>query len=122
VLHSTKKRLEQWILFADEHNSYIAYAKTKGIPIKQIPSGKHKVRIYHIQHVNSYRSQLKGWMKRFNGVATKYLNNYLYWFKWLTLRKGLRERDNSQKIVATSYMVDYTIRWSDFKLITEPFP
>jgi hypothetical protein len=45
-------------------------------------------------------------MKRFNGVATKYLNNYLGWFKWLTLQKGSRERDNSQKIVATSYMID----------------
>lgn len=108
-------------LCTDEHNSYMAYAKAKGIQIKQIPSGKHKVGIYHIQHVNSYHSQLKGWMKRFNGVATKYLNNYISWFKWLTIQKGLRERDNSQKIVATSYMIDYTIRWSDFKLIVEPF-
>lgn len=109
------------VLCTDEHSSYKAFAKSQGIQIKQIPSGKHKLGIYHIQHVNSYHSHLKGWMKRFNGVATKYLNNYLSWFKWLTLRKGLRERDNSQKIIATSYMVDYTIRWEDFRLITEAF-
>lgn len=108
-------------LCTDEHNSYAAFARTKGIQIKQIPSGKHKIGIYHIQHVNSYHSQLKGWMARFRGVATKYLNNYLSWFKWLALRKGLRERDNSQKIIATTYMIDYKIRWRDFEVITEPF-
>lgn len=24
-------------------------------------------------------------MNRFNGVATKYISNYMYWFKWLQL-------------------------------------
>lgn len=109
------------LLCTDEHASYKAFARSQGIQIKQIPSGKHKPGVYHIQHVNSYHSHLKGGMIRFNGVATKYLNNYLSWSKWLTLRKGLRERDNSQKIIATSYMVDFTIRWSDFKLITDSF-
>ena len=109
------------LLCTDEHSSYKAFAKSKGIQIKQIPSGKHNLGIYHIQHVNSYHSHLKGWMKRFNGVATKYLNNYLCWFKWLTLQKGLRERDNAQKIINISYMADFTIRWLDFKLITELF-
>ena len=28
-------------------------------------------------------------MKRFQGVATKYLDNYLYWFRWLELGKNL---------------------------------
>ncbi len=30
-------------------------------------------KVYHIQNVNAYDSRLKGWMHRFNGVATKYL-------------------------------------------------
>ena len=33
--------------------------------------------VYHIQNVNAYDSRLKGWMHRFHGVATKYLENYL---------------------------------------------
>ena len=37
--------------------------------------------IYHIQNVNSYGSRLKGWMRRFNGVATKYLDSYLGWHR-----------------------------------------
>lgn len=34
---------------------------------------------YPIQNVNAYDSRLKGWMVRFQGVATKYLPNYLGW-------------------------------------------
>ena len=30
-------------------------------------------RIFHIQNVNAYDSRLKGWMQRFNGVASSYL-------------------------------------------------
>lgn len=38
---------------------------------------------YHIQNVNAYDSRLKGWMKRFHGVATRYLENYLGWRRML---------------------------------------
>ena len=44
---------------------------------------------YHIQHVNDSHNRLKGWMERFRGVATKYLDNYLYWFRWLELDKQI---------------------------------
>ncbi len=39
--------------------------------------------LYNIQNVNNYHRRLKGWIQRFNGVATKYLNNYLAWFQVL---------------------------------------
>lgn len=39
--------------------------------------------VYHIQNVNAYDSRLKQWMKRFHGVATKYLENYLGWHRYL---------------------------------------
>lgn len=34
----------------------------------------------HIQHINGYHSSMKRFMRPFNGVATKYLNNYLVWY------------------------------------------
>ncbi|MGH8601964.1 MAG: IS1595 family transposase [Gammaproteobacteria bacterium] len=40
-------------------------------------------KVYHIQNVNAYDSRLKTWMGRFHGVATKYLENYLGWRRWL---------------------------------------
>jgi hypothetical protein len=47
------------------------------IELQQIKRGKHKEGIYHIQHINAFHSKLKKWMDRFNGVATKYLANYI---------------------------------------------
>lgn len=38
---------------------------------KRIKRGRHKEDIYHIQHIN--------------GVATKYLSNYLKWNKWINI-------------------------------------
>jgi hypothetical protein len=38
---------------------------------------------FHIQNVNAYDSRLKGWMRRFHGVATKYLKSYLGWRRML---------------------------------------
>jgi len=35
--------------------------------------------IYPIQTVNAYDSRLKQWMKKFHGVATRYLGSYLGW-------------------------------------------
>jgi len=40
--------------------------------------------IVHIQNVNSYHSQLRDWIiHRFHGVATKYLDNYVSWYREL---------------------------------------
>ena len=41
--------------------------------------GERRRGVFHIQNVNAYHSRLKTWMRRFNGVATKYLPNYLGW-------------------------------------------
>jgi len=48
---------------------------SKGIRVKKD--------IVHIQNVNAYHSRLKEWLFRFHGVATKYLENYLSWFREL---------------------------------------
>lgn len=40
--------------------------------------------IVHIRNVNAYQGQLKAWIyNHFRGVATKYLTNYLGWFREL---------------------------------------
>jgi hypothetical protein len=43
----------------------------------------HAIGAWHIQNVNAYHGRLKTWMRRFNGVATSYLENYLGWFRAL---------------------------------------
>ncbi len=36
-------------------------------------------KVYHVQNVNAYDSRLKEWVRRFHGIATRYLANYLGW-------------------------------------------
>jgi hypothetical protein len=38
---------------------------------------------YHLNNVNAYHGRLKEWMRRFHGVATKNLPNYLGWRRTL---------------------------------------
>ena len=45
--------------------------------------GEHTRGAWHIENVNAYRSRFKQWMRRFNGVATSYLPDYLGWFRAL---------------------------------------
>ena len=40
-------------------------------------------RIYHIQTLNNYMKRWKNWLKRFNGVGTAYVENYLSWFRFM---------------------------------------
>jgi transposase-like protein len=77
------KLSKEIILCTDSHPSYIAYAKTNDIEHKTIKANaKQYVKDgkYHIQHVNQTANELKKWLDGFNGVSTKYLQNYLNWF------------------------------------------
>jgi transposase-like protein len=44
-------------------------------PGKPLPDAPH----FHINNVNAYHGRFKEWMRRFHGVATKNLPNYLGW-------------------------------------------
>lgn len=54
--------------------------------------GRHAVGAWHIQNVNAYHSRLKTWVRRFYGVATHYLENYLGWFRALDRLPGNASR------------------------------
>ncbi len=72
----------------DAHRSYSAFARTQELEhhkIKVGSKGYTKDQVYHVQTVNSKVSRLKTWIRDFNGVSTKYLQNYLNWF--ITLEK-----------------------------------
>lgn len=73
------------VLCTDAWRAFKTYANEKGLEHYRFKSdGKERVKgVYHIQNVNNYHSRLKGWIDRFNGVATKYLDHYLSWFQFL---------------------------------------
>ena len=74
------------ILCSDSAGVYAAFARATGIAHRplNIQHGPRVVDgVFHIQNVNAYDSRLKGWMRRFHGVATRYLENYLGWRRML---------------------------------------
>ena len=76
---------ENSIFCTDSEKAYRKFAKNNGYELIQIASGKHKAGVYHINHVNAMHSKMKKFMRRFNGVVTKYLQNYLSWFSMMNL-------------------------------------
>nr|WP_202079007.1 IS1595 family transposase [Caldalkalibacillus salinus] len=86
VLEEISEKLStENVLCTDAWRAFKTYATEKDISIYQfISDGKIRTKgLYHIQNVNNYHRRLKGWIQRFNGVVTKYLNNYLAWFQVL---------------------------------------
>jgi hypothetical protein len=80
------------LLCTDTATNYKKFANLKGLlheTVNERLKQRVKKDIYHIQHVNTFHNRLKGWMERFQGVGTHYLDNYLYWFRWLELGKDL---------------------------------
>lgn len=70
------------ILCTDGEKALAAVAKEMGIthrPINLAAGQRVVAGVYHVQNVNAYDSRLKEWMRRFHGVATRYLGNYLGW-------------------------------------------
>lgn len=70
------------LLISDGNPAYKAFCQPEGISHEMVNLSKGQRVIkgaYHIQNVNAYHSRFKSWLKRFHGVATKNLPNYLGW-------------------------------------------
>lgn len=79
------------VLCTDSAGVYAAFARATGIAHRTINvrHGPRVIdRVFHIQNVNAYDSRLKEWMRRFHGVATRYLENYLGWRRMLERYKN----------------------------------
>ena len=99
------------IICSDSHKSYIQFAKNLSLEHKQIPRGFHKSGIYHINRVNSLHSRFKQWLAGFKGVSTKYLPNYLAFFKLVEIVKGEKEaiQQKNTLLYGTSSFIDTRI-------------
>jgi transposase-like protein len=75
------------ILYISENNSfYNSIAKKFNLRhgTLNIKKGETiKKQVVHLNNINDYHTRLHDWMKRFRGVATKYLINYISWFREL---------------------------------------
>jgi transposase-like protein len=72
------------ILCSDGLSVYQAFCKSSDIahqPLNTKAGIRVIDKVLHIQNVNAYDSRLHNWTRRFHGVATRYLPNYLGWFR-----------------------------------------
>ena len=77
------------ILVTDSFKGYHKLAADMDVTHISIPRKKHTNGTFNIQLLNNYHSQLKEMINiHFNGVSTKYLNNYLVYHNMVNFSKG----------------------------------
>lgn len=93
------------VLCSDYRRSYRTFAIKLGFRHVSLNMSRGKMvvhGIYHIKSVNSYHARLKSWIRRFRGVATKYLPNYLAWQEHLDESRKLQHGLGEQKLFITA--------------------
>ncbi len=81
---------EDTVLCTDGGTALAAAARGLGIehhPVN-VSAGLRVQGAWHIQNVNAFASRLRQWLLRFKGVSTRYLENYLGWFRALDRSPG----------------------------------
>ena len=102
------------VLCSDRHRSYGAFAKANTITHKKfnVSKGLRTVnKVYHVQNVNNMDMRLRKFMDSFNGVATKYLQNYL---NWLLVLEKIKNSTSKISTVAAIAFASNTA-WYDYK-------
>lgn len=69
------------LLVTDSHPAYKAFARAAAISHEAVNlrAGERVRGAIHVQNVNAYHRRFRQWLARFNGVASRYLPNYLGW-------------------------------------------
>ena len=98
-------------MVSDGAKAYGTFASKAGLAhvALNIAAGERVRGIYHVQNVNSYASRLKGWMVRFRGVATKYLDSYLGWYR-------ANDREGGKPALRTGVSTKRQDRWASATL------
>lgn len=85
---------------ADSASAYQDFCEEYNLVLNAIPSGFHSNGIFNISEINSIHSQLETWLRKFRGVSTRHLQEYLDWFVYIFTMK---KRFMLNKIKTESY-------------------
>ena len=99
--------------------SYRTVAKELNLTLYKLTSPNQVIEEkYDNQKAKFFGKQLKGFLASFNGVATKYLNNYIAWLKWWCLEtvinSGFEVMDMFLKVVFSRV----NLRVCDLRFVT----
>jgi transposase-like protein len=96
------------IICSDNDRAYVKYGRRTPRTHVRVKNGIRCWGPYHVQNINGYHSRLKLFLKKFKGVATKYLDNYLVWCN--VIQEGARTRIELLKLAIQALVFD---RWVD---------
>ena len=65
------------------------YRNLNNVKLKSLKFGKPENKVYHLNNINNFHSMLKKFMIRFNGVATKYLDYYVEYFREISAKTNI---------------------------------
>lgn len=94
------------VLCTDNDTAYKKFAREKHLEHVVIQEHETVKGVYHVNTINGYHSRLKAFIKRFKGVATKYLDNYLAWLNSMGERKL-----NLRQVLKTAIKEDWYGTW-----------
>ena len=90
--HLLQKLASDVILMSDANRAYKTFARQAHIRHETVNLSQGRRGSVHIQNVNAYHSRFKDWLAHFNGVATRYLENYLGW-RWAIDQRRIDSAD-----------------------------
>jgi transposase-like protein len=80
----SKKIREGSVICTNNNSAYISFAKIQKLTLyKVMYNNQFTDEIHHINNVEAFGKMFKTFINGFRGVASKYINFYLNWFKWL---------------------------------------
>lgn len=97
------------ILCTDSAKNYAYFSKMKGLQHHKVNARKKQYvinKLYHIQHVNSYHERIGTWItRRLRGVATKYMDHYLSWHRFMELNKSMDQLSRWNQLISQLFSV-----------------
>ena len=78
------------MLLTDDSGALAPVARQLGVDHHSvnIAAGARANGVRHIQNIIAFVTRLRGWLRRFKGVAAYYLDIYLGWFRGLNRSPG----------------------------------
>ena len=75
-----------------------------------------------INRINNVHSNLKDFLRRFGGVSTRRLDNYLAWFKWrMSFDRDRTPQEAAELVVKQAAQGTYETKWRGYKDTPYPF-
>ncbi|WBW96168.1 IS1595 family transposase [Oceanirhabdus sp. W0125-5] len=79
------------VVSTEGNRHYHTYVKNSGLELGR-KNTRNESKEYNLRALMSMKREIYSWITRFKGVSSKYMNNYLYWYRFMK-RKGLYDME-----------------------------